>query len=184
MLSDTLGRPVGIYNGRNHTYNASIPGVPADSLYKTMMQVSDNFIAEQLLLMAGLTISDTLDNKPAMTRVIRKYFSGVRPPVWADGSGLSRYNQMTPHHIISAWRAIGNNIPRERLFPLLTQNPTLPFIHAKSGSMRNVWCLGGFMETRSGKTLLFSSMNANFTVPARRIRSDVEKILQLIHDKY
>lgn len=184
LLSDTLKRPIAAYTGANHLYKNVVPGVPADSLYKPLMQASDNFIAEQLLMMAGRQLSDSLDGSAAMRFVLKKYFPLVRPPVWADGSGLSRYNQMTPLHLITAWVALHRNIPKDRLYPLLTQNRSIPFVHAKSGSMRNVWCLSGTIETKRGKTLFFSSMNTNFTGPSRPIRSEIEKILTLIHERY
>ena len=184
LLADTLDRTVAVYPGNNHFYQNVIPGVPADSLYKTLMQESDNFIAEQLLMMAGRSLSDSLNGSAAVRYVLKKYFPSGRPPIWVDGSGLSRYNQITPLHMISAWVALHRNIPPERLYPLLTQNKSLPFVHAKSGSMSNVWCLSGSIITKSGKTLFFSSMNANFTCPSRIIRSEIETILNLIHERY
>src|SRR5690606_40565208 len=66
-------------------------------LYKVMMQESDNFIAEQLLLLCAQVLSDSLKTEIAIDFVKKHYLDDlVDEPVWVDGSGLSRYNLFTP----------------------------------------------------------------------------------------
>lgn len=188
LLEDTLKRPINIYSGSLTGDFRILKGVPADSLYKTMMQDSDNFIADQLLLMAGRTLTDSLDDAPAIDQTKRTYFHDLNaPPVWVDGSGLSRYNQFSPQTMVRAWSSIAARIPSARLYRLINRYPAgsaKPYVFAKTGTLSNNWCLSGFIETRSGRTLLFSSMNANFTVPARVIRAELEKTLQYIHEHF
>lgn len=188
LLEDTLKRPVFIYAGTNNLKFSELKGVPADSLIKTMMQSSDNFIADQLLLMCGRAIADSLHDVPAIVKMKSTYFSDLpAPPVWVDGSGLSRYNQMSPETFIRAWTEILKRIPEERLRKLINSYPAgskAPYILAKTGSLSNNWSLSGLIRTRSGRLLLFSSMNANFTVPARVIRTEIEKNLKYIHDRF
>jgi len=196
LLSDTLNRPVELlkdpFRGPFHVMKS----VPADSLYKTMMQVSDNFLAEQILLMASMTLSDTLDVQPAIRHLLRNDLSKLpQRPRWVDGSGLSRYNQITPAAIVGLWELLYDKVPRGRLFALLAasgRNGTLekgfggraPFIFGKTGTLSNNYCLSGFLITRRGRLLIFSSMNANFTVPVRNIRAELEKTLYRIHEKF
>ncbi|MDX1408026.1 MAG: D-alanyl-D-alanine carboxypeptidase, partial [Saprospiraceae bacterium] len=60
LLRDTLGRRVDLAYGFDHPSRPrTITGVPVDTLYRRLMQQSDNFIAEQLLLQSALTVLDT-----------------------------------------------------------------------------------------------------------------------------
>ena len=195
LLADTLNRPVVMLDKPLRGPTRILKSVPADSLYKTMMQVSDNFIAEQIMMMASMTISDTLDPQPAIRQLLANDFKALpQRPVWVDGSGLSRYNQITPSSIVGIWEMLYKKIPRERLFPMLAatgRTGTMqngfggkpPFIFGKTGTLSNNYSLSGFLITAKGRLLIFSSMNANFTVPVRTIRADLEKILIRIHDE-
>ncbi|MBT8302016.1 MAG: D-alanyl-D-alanine carboxypeptidase, partial [Maribacter sp.] len=76
-------------------------GMTSDSIIKRMMQESDNFLAEQLLIVASATLSDTLNSSKAREYVLDNYLSSLKqPPRWVDGSGLSRYNLFTPESIV------------------------------------------------------------------------------------
>jgi D-alanyl-D-alanine carboxypeptidase/D-alanyl-D-alanine-endopeptidase (penicillin-binding protein 4) len=196
MLSDTLHRPV---------YAASLPlsrdarmikSVPADSVYKVLMQASDNMIAEQLLLMCGQVLSDSLNTERAIEYIQRTEFADLPDPVrWVDGSGLSRYNQFTPRSIVHIWRKLDATTPRQELLPLLAiggragtirnfYKNTEPYIYGKTGSLSNNHCLSGFLFTRKGKVLFFSYMNSGFVAPTAQVRERMEKVLKLVHEKY
>ena len=147
---------------------------PVDSVYKVMMQESDNFLAEQLLLMCSATISDSLSIQPAMRLMQQSYLSDLPDRLaWVDGSGLSRYNLFTPRSIVAIWKKIYQKVPRERLFPLLATggvNGTVanwykaeqPYFFGKTGTLANNHSLSGYLITRSGKTLIFSFMNSHY----------------------
>jgi len=196
LLSDTLGRPVTVLttlpgNGTKIFYHQ-----PADSVYKVMMQESDNFIAEQLLLACAATIGDTLKPELTIEHMKKRYFGDLPDPAfWVDGSGLSRYNLFTPRTIVALWRKIYAEVPRERLFQLLAiggkagtiknyYKAPQPYIFGKTGSLSNNHCLSGYLVTRSGKTLIFSFMNSNFTVATAEVRKNMQRILNLIYEKY
>ena len=114
---------------------------------------------------------------------------------WVDGSGLSRYNQFTPESIVKVWEKILEIRSAEKLFPLLAKSGNTGsitgvfkdrpgIIHGKTGSLRHQYSLSGFIHTKSGKTFIFSSMNANFTKPTSSVREDVEEILNQIYEKF
>ncbi|MEY3405204.1 MAG: hypothetical protein RL161_634, partial [Bacteroidota bacterium] len=44
--------------------------------------------------------------------------------------------------------------------------------------------LSGYLFTNKDRLLIFSSMNANFTVSARKVRDELERILTYIHEHY
>ncbi|MFZ9980763.1 MAG: D-alanyl-D-alanine carboxypeptidase [Cyclobacteriaceae bacterium] len=195
LLSDTLNRQVILLSAPVKTEKI-IYSIPADSLYKTMMQRSDNLIAEQLLMMVSDKLSDTLDTKPAIRHMLGTVLPDMpQKPVWVDGSGLSRYNQISPLDLVMIWRRILEIRPKDKIFPLLAasgrngtlysfNNGSAPFIFGKTGTLSNNYCLSGYLVTEKGRLLIFSSMNANFTVSAPKLRDELQKILTAVYENY
>ena len=158
-----------------------------------MLHVSDNMLAEQLILLCSK--ADTLNTQKSIESIMKNYLSDLPDKArWVDGSGLSRYNLFTPRSIVKLLQKIYQEVPKERLFELLPaggQPGTLrnmfkgnqPFIFAKSGSFSNNYNLSGYLIGRSGKTYLFSFMNNSFMNPMSEIRKEVDRILTNIHEK-
>jgi serine-type D-Ala-D-Ala carboxypeptidase/endopeptidase (penicillin-binding protein 4) len=196
LLSDTLKRQVRIANTKQPPLATPIYSIPTDSLYQVMMQESDNFIAEQLLLMCADIVRDSLDTKIAIDYSIANFLTDLPDkPLWVDGSGLSRYNLFTPRSVVRLWEKIFLLVPRERLFPLLATgggNGTLKnwfksdqqYIFGKTGSLSNNHSLSGFLVTRKGKVLIFSFMNNNFAAPINQVRKNMQEILYNIYQNY
>ena len=198
LLSDTLNKPVEIYQGNpeNLDFDKTLFSIPSDSIYKRMMQVSDNFIAEQILLMAADKISDSLKTSIAIDYMKENHLQDLPDePMWIDGSGLSRYNLFTPRSMVKLLEKIEEEMPKEKLLQILAaggESGTLknyysaetPYIYAKTGTLRNNHSLSGFLITKSGKTLIFSFMNSNYTVPTSELKKGMTKILEQIRDNY
>ncbi|MEZ0485780.1 D-alanyl-D-alanine carboxypeptidase/D-alanyl-D-alanine-endopeptidase [Fibrella aquatica] len=196
LLSDTLHRPVGLLQMPVPTDAQLVRGYPTDSLYKRMLQVSDNQFAEQVLFMVSAERSATA---LAPTVELRRVADSLHHPMnsvrWVDGSGLSRYNVFTPNVLIELLKKIIAVVPQERLFKLLPaagQSGTLqsiktggePYIFAKSGSMTGVYNLSGYVVTRRGKLLYFSIMHNNFTQPVSELRRRTGDLLKTIHEQF
>lgn len=196
LLADTLKRTVEEIDWPVSEADQFLASIPADSLYRVMMQDSDNFIAEQLLLQCAAVVSDTLKPEIAIKFAKERLLADLPDePQWVDGSGLSRYNLFTPRSIVSLWEKIYVLVPRERLFPLLAtggKNGTIknwykaesPYIFGKTGSLRNNHALSGYLVTKKGKVLIFSMMSNNFVSPVSDVRKRMQKILETIRDKY
>ncbi|MBI1770235.1 MAG: D-alanyl-D-alanine carboxypeptidase [Bacteroidetes bacterium] len=196
LLSDTLHREVNQILWPKLDSAKILKSIPTDSLYRVMMQDSDNFIAEQLLLQCAAIVSDTLKPEIAIKYSLENFLSDLPDePQWVDGSGLSRYNLFTPRSIVSLWRKTYETVPQDRLFKLLAiggMNGTLknyyksdvPFVFGKTGSLGNNHSLSGFLITRKGKIFIFSFMNNNFIVPGIEVRKRMEKIINRIREKY
>ncbi len=196
LLSDTLKKPVFIKNSPKMEFSEKLYSIPVDSMYKRMMEVSDNFIAEQILLMAAQEISDTLKSDIAIKHMKETYLNDLTDePQWVDGSGLSRYNLFTPRTMISLLLKIKEEVPEDRLLSLLAtggQSGTLsnfykaeePYIFAKTGTLRHNHSLSGYLLTKKGKLLVFSFMNSNYTVPTSELKEAMEQILLKIRDNY
>ena len=196
LLSDTLKKMVRYVPQKSSKAANVLYSLPVDSLYKGMMQESDNFIAEQLLLVCSQVISDTLSPEIAIKYAKKNLLSDlVDEPIWIDGSGLSRYNLFTPRSIVQLWEKIYEKVPRERLFGLLATGgrygtiknwykADVPYIFGKTGTLSNNHSLSGYLVTKKGKTLIFSFMNSNYVVSTSDVRREMEKILKMIYEKY
>ncbi len=171
--------------------------ISSDSLYKRMMAESDNFLAEQILILASSTISDILQSSLAREHILKNYLSDLKhPPRWVDGSGLSRYNLFTPESFVHVLKKMYTDIPKDRLFNLfpatsvsgtfqhLDKGDSKPFIYAKSGSLGNNYNLSGYIITKSGKTLIFSIMNNHFTKRTSEVKRKLSSLLKEISKTY
>ncbi|NJN42730.1 MAG: D-alanyl-D-alanine carboxypeptidase [Flammeovirgaceae bacterium] len=195
LLSDTLQKQVAYLEIPYDSNAQTLYSIPADSLFRVMMQDSDNFIAEQILLLCSGKLSDTLNTDWTINYVKENYLADLPDkPQWVDGSGLSRYNLFTPRSIVALWDKIYADVAHERLFTLLAvggQSGTLrngykhdpPYVFAKTGTLRNNHNLSGFLKTKKGKIFIFSFMNNHFMVPTRDVRSLMESTLKKIYEK-
>lgn len=197
LLERAVGKSISLGGSFPNSDREILYSISSDSLYKYMMHDSDNFIAEQLLVIASSVLADTLSG--AMTRdyILDTYLADLKnKPRWVDGSGLSRYNLFTPGSMIYVLRALYKEVPRKRLFTIFPAggiSGTLedwyagnhePYVFAKSGTLGNNYCLSGYLITSSGKTLLFSFMNNHFIEPTSTIKTQIEQVLEKIRDSY
>jgi len=196
ILEDTLGVDVTYIKKKIPAETKTLYSIPSDSLYKRMMMESDNFIAEQLMLINAGILSDTLKTSISIKYSRDSLLNDLPDPIiWRDGSGLSRYNLFTPRSIVKLWIKISKMIPEERLFNLIPAggvSGTLenwyksdtPYIFGKTGTLSNNHCLSGFIETKSGKRLVFSFMNNNYRHGSSTIKLEMERILKEVYEKY
>jgi serine-type D-Ala-D-Ala carboxypeptidase/endopeptidase (penicillin-binding protein 4) len=196
LLSDTLKKKVELVRLRQPPLAKPFYSIPTDSLYSILMQDSDNFIAEQLLLLCADAVRDSLDTEIAIRYATENFLADLPDkPIWVDGSGLSRYNLFTPRTMVRMWQKIIELVPRERLFALVAtggKNGTLknwfrnepPYIFGKTGSLSNNHSLSGFIVTKKGKLLAFAFMNNNFGAPVTDVRKNMQNILYNIYQNY
>jgi D-alanyl-D-alanine carboxypeptidase/D-alanyl-D-alanine-endopeptidase (penicillin-binding protein 4) len=196
LLADTLKRDVKQAYDSLLPHAATLYSIPVDSIYKVLMQQSDNFIAEQILLLCAQKIADTLKTDIAIEKVKEDFLIDMPDAMeWVDGSGLSRYNQFTPRTIVKLWEKIYALMPQERLFSMLVTNgktgtlrtllPNQPaFIFGKTGSLANNYCLSGYLVTKKNRLLIFSSMNTGFVSGTWAVRKNLAKTLTFIYEHY
>lgn len=199
LLADTLGREVATYDGPKINYSNTLYATPAKPLYERMMVVSDNMIAEQLMLMISDQEFGSMNTARAINFSLENYLEDLPDrPRWADGSGLTRYNLTTPHTTV---------VLLEKLYDLLGHEETLalmpiggvrgtisgrykspegrpPFIYAKTGTLSNNTSLSGYLFTDSGRRLTFSFHNNNYVVSNNVIRNEMDRVLQYIRENY
>jgi D-alanyl-D-alanine carboxypeptidase/D-alanyl-D-alanine-endopeptidase (penicillin-binding protein 4) len=169
----------------------------SDTLFRQMLLPSDNFVAEHILLNIAASNGMEMSIPMVINHVVKNYLSDLPDkPLWVDGSGLSRQNLFTPRSMVKLCEKIYDEVDdEERLFDLLPQGGKTgtiknvyksekPFVFAKTGSLSNTHNLSGYLITKTGKRLIFSFMNNNFTEPTSLIRSEMEKIITLINQNY
>jgi serine-type D-Ala-D-Ala carboxypeptidase/endopeptidase (penicillin-binding protein 4) len=180
-----------------HDLNASfiIHSQPSDSLFKPMMYRSDNFYAEQTLLMASNEHLGYMSDEKIIDTLLKTALKDVpQRPRWVDGSGLSRYNLFTPMDFVYILNKMKNEFGWERVKNILPTGGTgtlssyykkeAGFIFAKTGTLSNNCALSGYLLTKKGKLLIFSVLANDYITGATPVRRAVEQFLLGIREKY
>ncbi|MFK7814672.1 MAG: D-alanyl-D-alanine carboxypeptidase/D-alanyl-D-alanine-endopeptidase [Maribacter sp.] len=197
LLEKALEKRITISPNKAKGVKKTLYSVPTDTVLRRMMHESDNFLAEQLLLLSSSTFSDTLSGSTSRKSILENQLADLKhPPRWVDGSGLSRYNLFTPESMVTVLSKMYKDITQKQLFSYFPAggasgtledwyagNPN-PYIYAKSGSLGNVYCLSGYLRTTSGKILIFSFMNNHFQHPPSEVKKQMELIFEEIRDNY
>lgn len=197
LLANALGKNVKIVSKMPAGEKHIAYSIPVDTVYKRMMIESDNFLAEQLLLLCSSMLSDTLRSSLVREHILENELKNLKqPPRWVDGSGLSRYNLFTPESMVYVLSKLYEDIPKDRLFsffPAGGEAGTLeewyagdpePYLFAKTGSVGNNHNISGYLLTKSGKTLIFSFMNNHFRHPSSEVKKQMQRIFEEIRDNY
>jgi D-alanyl-D-alanine carboxypeptidase/D-alanyl-D-alanine-endopeptidase (penicillin-binding protein 4) len=196
ILSDTLKKEVTIGSFMPDKTFKTLYSLPVDTVYRRMMQVSDNMLAEQLLLLSGGKYSDTISTSLSIKNLQKNLFNDIPQKFnWVDGSGLSRYNLVTPESLVFLLDRMLEQFPKDRLLSLMPiggQAGTLknaykagvPFVFTKTGTLSGVYNQSGYLITKSGRLLIFSFMNNNFTGSTSKIRTKTSEIITLLHENY
>ena len=204
LLKDTIGKTIQ-YIHEPQTINLPYPqegyksqtvfSQPTDSLLKPMMHRSDNFFAEQLLLMVSNKKLGILSDDKIIDTLLKTDLNDLpQKPGWADGSGLSRYNLFTPQDFIVILNRMKNEFGMERLKSVFPSggSGTLSNIYkndktsifAKTGSLSGVVAISGFLYTDKKRLLLFSVLINNHRGNAVAIRKTIEIFIQKIRNRY
>jgi D-alanyl-D-alanine carboxypeptidase/D-alanyl-D-alanine-endopeptidase (penicillin-binding protein 4) len=201
MISEELKKNVTLIKSDNYLKSdpKKLQTAAADSIYAQMMKISDNFLAEQLMLLVSDQLNNTLSTSDAIAYAKENLLADLPDePIWFDGSGLSAKNMFTPRSIIALLGKIRTEVPLEKIkayFPAGGESGTIrnwykadegqpAYIYAKTGSLSMSNALSGYLITKSGKILHFSCMMNNYVKPSSDLKKELEKILYQIHDKY
>ena len=196
ILSDELKKVVITNKAMPPLPQKTFFSIPSEDVYTEMMHNSDNFLAEQLLAMCSAQFSDSLSVSEAIKHTQNTLFKDMpQPPRWVDGSGLSRYNLVTPNSMVWVLAKLQQTVPEEKLFrvfPTGGASGTLktmftgkePFVYAKTGTLSNNYCLSGYIKTKKGKTLIFSFMANHYRIPVPEIKKEIEVLLTQLHQRY
>lgn len=168
-----------------------------DQILMRMLKQSDNLYAESMFYQ----IAASTGNRPATARdarsVIRQLVSkvGLNPANYqfADGSGLSLYNYVSPELEVRFLRyAFSNAIIYNHLYqalPIAGRDGTLRSrmqgsftrgnVHAKTGTVTGISSLCGYLTAANGHHICFSIINQGLLhgINGRRFQDKVCNIL-------
>lgn len=166
---------------------------PVDSLFRPMMFNSDNFFAEQTLLMVSNERFGYMSDTDMIDSLLQNDFKEIpNKPRWVDGSGLSRYNLFSPNDFIYILDKTEKEFGIKRLkniLPTAGEGTLKNYyenirgrIFAKTGSMSNNVSLSGILLTKSNKELIFSVIINNFSGSGRSARRAIEQLILSIYE--
>ena len=168
---------------------------PTDSLLKPMMHRSDNFFAEQTLLMVSNELLGVMSDEMIIDTLLKTDFKDLpQKPRWVDGSGLSRYNLFSPQDFVAILNKMKNEFPMERIREILPTGgegslsgyyqSDSNYIFAKTGTLSGVVALSGILFTKKNKLLIFSVLVNNHQSSATAVRRVVEQFIKGMRNKY
>ena len=191
LLNDTLGKKISFQ--KQSTLPATsykiIKTVATDSLLKIMMLRSDNFYADQIVLMASEQLFGKMDDAALLDSTKKLFFADLPQKMrWADGSGLSRYNLNTPENYIAILQQMHAKYGEARVKNIFEKGgegtisayyKNFPgTMYAKTGTLGGQVALSGFIYTPKQQKLYFSVLVANHMSPSStQVRRAVETYL-------
>jgi D-alanyl-D-alanine carboxypeptidase/D-alanyl-D-alanine-endopeptidase (penicillin-binding protein 4) len=161
-------------------------------------KISDNLSAELLMKTVGAEIKGRPGTAEKGISVIHQFLEeiGVDSTTYelADGSGVSRYNVITPDLIIDLLKEMNKDFRIQAEFktslPIAGVDGTLQGrmkdsaaegkLRAKTGSLRGVSALSGYTTSADNELLAFSIIMEHFVVQTSKIRKIQDRIGDLI----
>jgi serine-type D-Ala-D-Ala carboxypeptidase/endopeptidase (penicillin-binding protein 4) len=169
---------------------------PLKDILKFLMKKSQNMYAETMVRTMGLMNSGTgsfYEGKKVVERVLENF--GIEPDTYsyADGSGLSRYNFISPRQIVKILKGMKNSEHWETwkgLQPIAGVDGTLKRrmkgtkaegnVRAKTGTISNVRGLSGYLTTADGEEIVFSFLVNGHLLSSRDTELITDSVLEFI----
>ncbi|PRD47022.1 D-alanyl-D-alanine carboxypeptidase [Sphingobacterium haloxyli] len=199
LLQDTLQKQVELIQYPKPTKVDTLFSVATKDILREMMLISDNFLAEQLMMTAAMNKYGEFNTDRLRKDMEATYYAYFTDKIdLYDGSGLSPYNKVTARSVVELLLMIAQSVPEENklryLFAAGGKEGTLkttyrldgglPFVWAKTGTIKSVHCQSGYIYTRGGRTLAFSFLNNNFLGSAAPVRKEVARIMTFVRENY
>lgn len=165
--------------------------IPLKDILKKFDKESHNLTGELILKMTALSETGEGSTKKGTT-VLKKELDKLFPNSKfniVDGSGLSRYNLITPNLLVSVLEYLYKSPHKDIVFsafPIGGVEGTLRNrlkniknykVIAKSGSMTGVNCLSGYLTKKGKDTIAFSIMINNSNLSPQNLRDIQDKIV-------
>lgn len=200
MMFDEAGVPPtnvmqGKYRGIAERVEVVYRGRPLSEVIALFNKPSENAIGEMLVLNMAADHGRGASSWNAGTSLMGDWLVeqvGLERGSFriADGSGLSRYNLITPEGTIQLLQHMWNHEHREAYvdsLPIagvdgtmrgrLTGTPSGERrVIAKTGTMSGVSCLSGYVQTEEGNWLAFSLLTNGFVGPAGPVRAFQDRL--------
>lgn len=165
---------------------------PLAALLPAVLKPSQNQMAEMLLRTVALQATG-IGVVDSAFRVERDQLLAWGAPsdgfVLRDGSGLSRYDYLSPEtivHVLAAMAASPDSGAFAAALPVAGVDGTLEHrmrgtaaegnVHAKTGSLAGARSLSGYATTADGGRVIFSALCNNFSVPGGQVIETLDDI--------
>ncbi|MFN4984720.1 MAG: D-alanyl-D-alanine carboxypeptidase/D-alanyl-D-alanine-endopeptidase [Ignavibacteria bacterium] len=167
---------------------------PLSEFASIVNKKSDNYLAEHVFKMCGAAYGARPSNASAAQQCVARALDSMGVPkvgcVFNDGSGLSRRNQVSATTQVSLLKSIAlqpwaqefkstlaiagsDGTIRRRLTGTYAANN----VHAKTGTLRNVSALAGYVVTRDGEPLAFSFISNGNSVSSYKYTEDMAALI-------
>ena len=166
---------------------------PLSVLADRLMKASQNQYAETLLKTIGLSAgaATAANGRAAVQSILQPWGVAPNDLIQRDGSGLSRYDYVTPEALVTILAHVDRDrrlsAPFAASLPIAGRDGTLSNrmkgtaaennARAKTGSMSNVRALSGFVTTADGERIVYSIIANNFDAPAETINRTADAIV-------
>jgi D-alanyl-D-alanine carboxypeptidase/D-alanyl-D-alanine-endopeptidase (penicillin-binding protein 4) len=187
-----------VHASRDHEYHelAYYYSVPLSEVVTRLMKRSQNMYAEtmpRVLSWHETGLGSIEAGREIMDSVYTEF--GIEPGSWAyvDGSGLTRYNYISPHVIVQILEGMYHSDLRDvwmHTFPIAGVDGTLKRrmkgtaaegrVLAKTGTISNVRGLSGYTQTASGENIVFSFLVNGHLLSSKETERITDSILELI----
>ena len=158
---------------------------PLAQIISTLNKYSNNFIAEQILKTIGAEVREEPGTWQKGCDAVGDFFAAIGIPkdavIMGNGSGLNDINRMTPEHVTRLLAAMYSRFELRAEFVAslavagvsgtitsrFADGPAEARLRAKTGSLRGVSALSGYVMTRDNRLLAFSVMMNDYPGRAR-----------------
>lgn len=169
---------------------------PFSEIMKTLMKESNNLYAESLVKLLGYHFGSEgsfEEGEKTIKSTLRRFGLAEDSYRYEDGSGLCRYNYISPNQIIKILRGMYyhkyGDVFKNSL-PIAGVDGTIDYrmkgtvaegrISAKTGTISSVRCLSGYALTQDDEVLAFSVMVNNFICSVHVVMDMQDQICMLL----
>ncbi len=184
LLRNSLKTSISLSNNKLDYYQ-SLNVDDVDEIYSIILKKSDNLISESLVANISFRINDTISVNKGLDIIENSFKKSISNQMELfDGSGLSRYNLITPEALVNSLERIYSSIGLERVKRIFPNNFIIEdnedFVWGKSGTLKNNYNYSGYIITNKGKQYVFSIMINHFTEDIYKIKSAVADFLMFL----
>lgn len=169
---------------------------PLKDILSGLMKRSQNLYAETMVKTLGWyadNIGTFHGGYKIIEKILNEFGIEIRSFQYTDGSGLSRYNYISPEQIVKILTGMNNSQYSsiwKDLFPIAGVDGTLKNrmkgtsaagnVKAKTGTISNVRALSGYVTTMDGEELVFSFLVNGHLRSARETEKITDSVLELL----
>ena len=169
---------------------------PLNEILKVLMKRSQNMYAETMVKTISWNengLGSFSDGKKIVEEVLLEF--GIEPNTYAyrDGSGLSRYNYISPRQIVQILKGMRYSKYWEtwkEILPIAGVDGTLKYrmrgtkaggnVRAKTGTISNVRGLSGYVMTSDGEEIVFSFLINGHLRTSKETELITDSVLSII----